>query len=176
MFVFEYEDDYAGLAAHLEQRFLGYLEPTHTPDPPLGHIAEAYPYFPHYFPGNWPVLGVSELPPIPGLPGVSDTSLRIERVRVGLRIYAPSLTRQSLGEEFADGREAAKRISRAAFSTWLEQFSNDDDLESRCSGGTPSIEAIDMGDSDKVGSPFWLPSREGLTRLWVHAWEAHVPL
>lgn len=175
MFVFDYEHDYAGLVEFLESRMAGYLEPTHTPDPPLGTLAESYRYFPHYFPGNWPVLGVSELPPVPGLPSVSDTSLRIERVRIGLRCYVPSLNRESLGEDFQDGREAAKHISLHIYSKWQDAFFNDDEITSE-SGSDVAVANIDMGDADKVGSPFWLPSREGLTRLWIHSWEAHVPL
>lgn len=176
MYLKAFEHDYAGLAEMLEEQMLSYIEPTGTTNPPLGRLAESHPYFPHYFSGNWPVLGVSELAPVPGQPGITDTRLRIRIIRIGLRVYVPSLTRKDLGEEFHDGREAAKRISRRVFSAWVDSFFNDEVLRTNAMGGDIAIANIDMGDADKVGSPFWLPGREGLTRLWIHAWEAHVPL
>ena len=174
MLASDYEYNYDGLAAYLESHFAGYLTPTGTSTPPLGQAAEIYQSFPHIFSGLWPVIGVSELGPEPGKPKFTDVAIGIAGVKIGVRVYYPSLTRPDLGADYVDGREAAKRITRSVWSAWFSQFNHDLTLQTQ--GAVATIANVEQGDHDKLGNPFYQPATKLNTVLWVHATVVNVNL
>ncbi len=160
------EEGYAAVAEDFEERFSSYLVPTNTKNPPDGVPAAAFRYFPHTsFPGIWPVLGASELPPSGGSPSIGvESNLRVGALRMGVRIYHPSLTMPDKGEDYKDGREAAKRITRKILSNWLAALATDRELKPH-----DVTLGFDMGDHDRIGNPFYQPGTSGGTILWVTA-------
>lgn len=167
------KEGYAALAEDFEERFSSYLVPTNTSNPPDGVPAHACQYFPHTsFPGIWPVLGASELPPSGGTPNLGvESNLRVGTLRTGVRIYHPSLTVPNMGDDYKDGREAAKRITRMVMSNWLKALAKDTEL-----GPYGVALSFDMGDHDRIGNPFYQPGTGGRTVLWVLAITAEIPL
>lgn len=159
--VYQVEDDYADAARSLEERYSSYLTP--EVNPPEGIPAEVLTYFPYDFPGDYPLLAVSEIAPEPGSPALeSDTTVRLRALRTGVRIYHPSII---LNEELPDARETAKRITRAIFSNWLAAFQADEELDE-----SAYIASITMGDRNVVGE-YHFQANNPNNILWVHATE-----
>lgn len=160
------------LAAFLEKRLAGYIEP--APDPGEGEVAYAYPWFPAVFP-RWrgPVVGTSELysedrsalsdhPRMPGL------------VVIGWRVHALSLTRASRSAEWKDGREQARNLCRPVYDRFREAFLGDSWLESRVE--ELRIGRVEMGDRDRLGNFYEDLASNGNSIVWVHSAAAEIRL
>lgn len=165
-------DDYDGILTQLEERLSLYLEPSHNSSPASGYPAEVYKYFPHTFPGRWPILAVGELPPVSGTPRLARNSgLRLRAIRLGVLIYELALTRGNPNDEWRDGREVAKSVTRKVSSNWLKKFHEDSLFF-----GMDVTLSTDFGDHDASGRYYKQPGREDTSILYIRATEVSIEL
>lgn len=152
------------LAAFLEKRFAGYIEPVRNPED--GDVAEAHTWFPTIF-GRFggPVVGVAELysegrsalSDHPGMPGL---------VAIGWRAHYPSLTRPQ-GGKWKDGREEARDRCRPVADRFREALLSDEWLAARVED--VRVARTEAADHDRMGNPYQDLAREGTSIIWVHA-------
>lgn len=157
------EEGYYAVMSRFKEKYVSYLTPSNTKNPPLGTPALALDHFPFNFTDLWTVLAVAEMAPDVDEVAPSQKGSRVRAINLGLRIYALSLKQKGGPYKYEDGRATASDATAAVWSNWFAAFEADPEMWAyriRITTG--------LGDQTQSGNYIRQPNRVENV-LWVRA-------